>query len=234
MPATAIAEGLGYSNVRTNTFSSSLSSARQFGLLAMADERYTLTALARSILHPIEPGTLPRLRREAFREPPLYASLSSRFQERRLPDPTALANIVYHHDGITASAKQAAAEAFLASARFAELVDADGALRSREGPTTEAAILPQSPEPTSRQGGDATLGVVSQSPGAPSSPDPARAFRSEREPAPVRIDLRLWGADAGKVLRVRAPESITAESYDRLLAALRLHIQVVNPDVENS
>ncbi len=131
LPATAIAEGLGYSNVRTNTFSSSLSSARQFGLLAMADERYTLTALARSILHPIEPGTLPRLRREAFREPPLYASLSSRFQERRLPDPTALANIVYHHDGITASAKQAAAEAFLASARFAELVDADGAYGPR-------------------------------------------------------------------------------------------------------
>ncbi len=50
----------------------------------------------------------------------------------------------------------------------------------------------------------------------------------------MRIDLRLWGADAGKVLRVRRPESITAESYDRLLAALRLHIQVVGPDVEDS
>jgi hypothetical protein len=42
----------------------------------------------------------------------------------------------------------------------------------------------------------------------------------------VRIDLRLWGADAGKSIKLRVPESITPESLDRLLQALRLHVRV--------
>jgi hypothetical protein len=42
----------------------------------------------------------------------------------------------------------------------------------------------------------------------------------------VRIDLRLWGTDAGKSIKLRVPESITPESFERLLQALRLHVRI--------
>src|SRR5947209_5806347 len=69
--ATEIAAALGYSNVKTNTFSARLSAARQFGLVVLKDETYSLTPLARSILHPVDPAELPRLYREALLAPPL-------------------------------------------------------------------------------------------------------------------------------------------------------------------
>ncbi len=44
----------------------------------------------------------------------------------------------------------------------------------------------------------------------------------------VQFELQLWGADRGKVVRVTAPESLTVESLDRLIAALRLHVRIVD------
>jgi hypothetical protein len=196
LPATEIAAALGYSNVRTNSFSARLSAARQFGLIDLRGESYTLAARARSILHPVEAADLPRLHHEAFLEPPLYASLATRLAGRRVPEPESLANLLYHQEQITAAAKQTAALAFLASARFAGAIGSDGVLRS---PDEQA-----SPGPT-----------------------PAREVpRPPVRPAPVRIDLRLWGPDAGKVVRVRAPEAMTKDSFERLLAALRLHVRI--------
>ena len=62
-----------------------------------------------------------------------------------------------------------------------------------------------------------------------SSPPPA----SVSEPTPnrppsagVRIDLKLWEADAGKTIRLRCPESISAASLDRLIQAIRLHVRI--------
>jgi hypothetical protein len=197
LPAAEIAAALGYSNVRTNSFSARLSAARQFGLIDLRGESYTLTPRARSILHPVEAADLPRLHHEAFLEPPLYASLATRLAGRRVPEPGSLANLLYHQEQITAAAKRTAALAFLASARFAGAIGSDGVLRT---PDEQAA------------------------PGPP----PAREadFRPSARPSPVRIDLRLWGPDAGKAVRVRAPEAMTKTSFERLLAALRLHIRI--------
>lgn len=209
LPASAIAQGLGYSNVRTNTFSSSLSSARQFGLLSLEGERYALTPLARSILHPIDPADTPRLLRRALLEPPLYASVAGRYASRRLPDAAPLANALYHQDQITATAKRTAAEAFLASARFAGALDSEGILRLDEAEPSTVPDPPQDPKPRAERHANDRQG------------DPS---------ARVRVDLRLWKADSGKVIRIRAPESISRESYERLLAALRLHIRVEGDD----
>src|SRR5512133_2652757 len=76
LTAADIASALGYKNIKTNTFSARLSAARQFGLLNLSAERYGLTPLARAILHPVEPGDLGRLHRQAFLKPPLYAELA--------------------------------------------------------------------------------------------------------------------------------------------------------------
>src|SRR5437588_3044077 len=60
LTAADIATALGYKNIKTNTFSARLSAARQFGLLALKQEGYSLTPLARSILHPVDPAEVPR------------------------------------------------------------------------------------------------------------------------------------------------------------------------------
>lgn len=196
LTATDIATSLGYKNIKTNTFSARLSAARQFGLLVLRDEGYSLTPLAKSILHPVDPAELPRLYRQAFLEPPIYAELVERMGDKRVPDVAILGNVLYHNHQIIASAKEGAAEAFLASARFAGVLGEDHVLRVREQPAPPPAV----PAPEAK---------------------PARRPSSD-----VRIDLRLWGIDEGKVVRVRAPEAITAESFERLLQALRLHVRI--------
>lgn len=202
-----IASALGYKNIKTNTFSARLSAARQFGLLVLKDEGYGLTSLARSILHPVEPGEVPSLHRKAWLEPSLYADLAEQFAEKRVPDAVILGNVLYHSYSIIASAKQTAAEAFLESARFAGALGDDLILRPTG--TTEA-----SPSPTNGQ-------VVAKVTEVEPAPIPVRSRPSE-----ARIDLRLWGDDAGKVIRVRAPETITPESFERLLQALKLHVRI--------
>src|SRR4051812_50212663 len=61
LTAADIATALGYKNIKTNTFSARLSAARQFGLLALKEEGYALTPLARAILHPVDRSGLPQL-----------------------------------------------------------------------------------------------------------------------------------------------------------------------------
>src|SRR3954451_19338314 len=113
LTAADIATALGYKNIKTNTFSARLSAARQFGLLVLKDEGYALTPLARSILHPVDPADLPRLYRLALLESPLYAELANRMGGKKVPEPSILANVLYHQHQIIASAKDAAAETFL-------------------------------------------------------------------------------------------------------------------------
>lgn len=199
--AAEIATALGYRNIKTNTFSARLSAARQFGLLVLENDGYALTPLARAILNEPRPALLT----QALLQPPLYAELAERLAGKRVPDAAILANLLEHHHQITASAKQGAAEAFLASARYA------GAL-----------------------GDDQVLRLGTDSNGQPaadvSAPSPADVRRRGRGPrSEVRFDLRLWDADRGKVIRVRAPESISPASFERLLQALRLHVRVAEP-----
>jgi hypothetical protein len=213
LTAADIASALGYTNIKTNTFSARLSSARQFGLLRLQEEGYALTPLARAILHPVDPAELPRLRRQALLQPPLYAELAQRFADKKLPEPTILANLLYHHFQIMPTAKQAAAEAFLESARFADALDDSGTFRPQG--LGSPAIPIETTEPTT------TLAASPLSP----KPRPTSTIR----PGEVRLDLRLWDADQGKVIRLRAPESITPASFERFLQAFRLHVRIAEP-----
>lgn len=207
LPAGSIAAAMGYKNIKTQSFSAPLSAARQFGLLEFAADGYALTDLARAILYPVDPSSTPGLCRRALKEPPLYAELAVRLAGRRVPEPSALANLLYHHYHITAAAKDQAAEAFLASARFAGALGPDGTFR----PEGDEVVPADPPGPASKP--------------EPSSPTPPRPAR-RREPSGVRIDLKLWGPDAGKMIRVRAPESIGRESFERFLQAFRLHVRI--------
>jgi hypothetical protein len=193
-PAGEIARALGYTSVKTNTFSARLSAARQFGLVTLKGDGYELSPLARSILHPVDEADLPSLRRKALWEAPLYAELAERFGGKTVPEAPILANLLYHQFGIISSAKDSAAATFLESARVAGALGDDGVL----GPD---GVQPRR--------------VAT----APTPPAKARGKS-------VRLDLPLWGDDAGKTIRVRAPESITRASYERLLQAFQLLVRV--------
>jgi len=208
LTADDIAKALGYKNIKTNTFSARLSAARQFGLLALKDEGYGLTGLARSILHPVDPDDLPRLHRQALLEPPLYAELASRMAEKRVPEPAILANVLYHSHQIIGSAKQGAADAFLESARYAGALGEDLIFRPQGPPA--AAPAPADPPP-------------------PAATGPTRPERPRERGDEVRLDLRLWDGDEGKVIRLRTPASITRASFDRFLQTFHLLVRVEEP-----
>ena len=214
-----IAMALGYKNIKTNTFSARLSAARQFGLLVLKDEGYSLTTLAKSILHPVDPHEVPKFYRQAFMEPPLYHDLVEQFVDKRVPEANILGNVLYHNYQIISSSKQTAAEAFLDSARFAGAMGEDHVLRPHGAPATAAASSPAPPAPPATGTGEAIA--------AQPTPTERMAGRS----SDVRIDLRLWNADLGKSIRVRAPEVITPDSFDRLIQTLRLHLRVEEPAV---
>jgi hypothetical protein len=207
MSAAAIAAALGYKNIKTNTFSARLSAARQFGLLNLTEDGYALSPLSRAILHPVDPAELPRLFRQALVKPPLYAELAERLAGKRVPEATILGNILYHNHQIIASAKQPAAEAFLESARFAGAINDDEVF-------CPDGFAPAAPVPPLAAPADAPR------------PAPALADRSRPGEAEVRLDLRLWDADLGKTIRLRAPQTMTAASFERFLQALRLLVRI--------
>jgi hypothetical protein len=212
LSATDIASALGYKNIKTNTFSARLSAARQFGLLTLTGDGYGLTPLAKEILHPVDPAELPRLYRQALAKPPLYADLAERMGGKKLPDPAILGNVLYHSHQIIASAKQAAAEAFLESARFSGALGDDNVFRP------EGVAVPD-PVPIPAQ----VNGSV------PMPPVPAGGAAPRTRSTDARLDLRLWDADEGKTIRVRAPQSISPASFERFLQAFRLLVRVEEP-----
>ncbi len=219
LTSTDVASALGYKNIKTNTFSARLSAARQFGLLTLKGDGYGLTALARDILHPVDPAGLPRLHRQALLKPPLYAELAERMGGKKLPEPTILGNVLYHNYQITASAKQAAAEAFLDSARFAGAIGDDQVFR----PDAEIEVK-TSARPTPIEAVKPVSAPARPAASAPANPSP-RPRSNE-----VRLDLRLWDTDEGKAIRLRAPQSITPASFERFLQAFRLLVRVEEPD----
>jgi len=63
---------------------------------------------------------------------------------------------------------------------------------------------------------------------APVEPRVMMATPPER-PVPensVNFDLRLWGSDEGKQIRITAPESITRSSLERFLQTFQLMVRV--------
>ena len=192
LSASDIALALGYKNIKTNTFSAKLSAARQFGLLVLKDEGYSLTTLAKSILHPIDPSDMGRLYRQALLEPPLYHDLAEQFLDKKLPDATILGNVLYNNYQIISSAKQAAAEAFLDSARFAGALSDDQVFHPGGVPASTAAAPATPSAPVASMGLPQNANLHTS--GASSSSASERSHD-------VRIDLRLWDTDQGKSIR---------------------------------
>ena len=227
-----IASAMGYRNVKTNTFSGRLSSARQFGLIDLSDQNHSLTQLAKRIIHPMDPDEIPGLIRQACQSPPLYAELLRQYAGKRLPEPEILGNLLMHKHHITAVAKSIAAEAFFASIKYAGILLENRLVDESAGESALIVVskpsMPASPRPAARP----TRAIT--------EPEAETTFRHSDlpiqrnhsgKPMPeneVRLDLALWDSDQGKHIRLRAPSSISRASYDRFIQALQLAVRILD------
>lgn len=227
LSAGQIATAMGYKNVKTNTFSGRLSSARQFGLLDLADQSHNLTHLAKRIIHPLDPDEIPTLIRQACQSPPLFAELIKQYAGKRLPEPEILGNLLMHRYQITASAKSAAAESFFATARYAGILNEN---RQLDELSDEPAIVVEPkaagiPVKTTKrfQGTSSESQITTASRSEPQARKVRERTANEDE---VRFDLSLWDEDHGKYIRLRAPSMMSQASYDRFLQAFQLAIRI--------
>lgn len=227
LTASQIASAMGFKNLKTNTFSGRLSSARQFGLVDLADQNYSLTELAMRIIHPIDPDELPQLLLQACQSPPLFAELMKGYAGKRLPEAEILGNVLMHKHQITAAAKTAAAESFYESIKHAGLLDETRVLDSRS--TLPAAFVSSQELRPASVARPAQVSVPVAARQAESIQPVARskaAILKEPRPDEVRLDLTLWDEDTGKRVRLRAPSSMTRASLDRIIQAIQLAVKI--------
>ena len=234
LTAPQIATAMGYKNVKTNTFSGRLSSARQFGLIDLSEQNYSLTDLAMRVIHPFDPEEVPQLLRQACQSPPLFAELMKHYAGKRLPEPEILGNLLMHKHQITASAKMAAAESFYASIQHSALLDdsrildAQANLQTGQSPVNEVRVSAGA-KPQAAQAEPVSKPVEINQVLSQNNQDRKPVKRDE-----VRLDLTLWDADQGKQIRLRAPSSMTQASLDRFIQSMKLAIQVIESGTSQS
>ena len=213
LSAAAIASALGYTNIKTNTFSARLSAARQFGLLSLTGDGYALSPLARAILHPVEPGrAAPALSPGAAQAAALCRAgrAAGRQAAARRGDPgqRALPQPPDHRLGQAGGRRG-----------VPRIVAVRRRARRRPG-------LPPRRPPRAVAAPAARVAAGDRRHRPRSTPRRPAAPRERPRSSDVRLDLRLWDDDEGKTIRVRAPQSITAASFERFLQAFRLLVRI--------
>lgn len=110
-----IASVLGTS-VKTNSFKSKISTAKQFGLIRGSSGAVETTELAKRIVYSINEQDTKQAVLESFLSAPLYRKIVERYENQALPSPDKLGNILLLEYNLTKSAKDIAAAKFIESA----------------------------------------------------------------------------------------------------------------------
>ncbi len=122
-----LAEVLGYSNAHGGPGARKIAALAQYGLLRRRAGLYSPTTLARRIVESGDAPSRASALRRALRQPPLFRDLLERYAPQgRVP--AQLASVLWRDHGITRKASRGAAETFWKSARYAGVLDRDGAL----------------------------------------------------------------------------------------------------------
>ena len=102
----------------TKSFASTLSAARQFGLIVTSTGRsFTLLPAALRLVRPTESANALRaLKIECFSSPKLYSELITSYSEKSIPSVSTLENIMVTYHGILPAAAKKAAETFIDTA----------------------------------------------------------------------------------------------------------------------
>jgi len=110
-----IASVLGTS-VKTNSFKSKISTAKQFGLIRGSGGAVEVTDLAKRIVYSVNEQDTRQVIVESFLSAPLYQKIAERYENQALPIPEKLGNILLLEYNLTKSAKDIAAAKFIESA----------------------------------------------------------------------------------------------------------------------
>ncbi len=193
-----LGEALGYSNARGGPGARKIAALAQFGFLRRKAGLYSPTALAREAVKASSDLAQRAALCQALHKPPLFGALLDRY----LPQgrvPSQLAGVLWREYGITRKASQVAAETFYKSARFAGVLDREG------------AFLPDAPNPPISQPTDAREAVQTLL-DEPAGPASERAGDSPSEQrfefvltrgrvAKLFLPLRLCRRDLGIIRR---------------------------------
>lgn len=99
----------------TKSFTSTLSAAKQFGLIATSTgQAFSFTELAKRFLFPTE--DLSSVKLQCFSSPKLYQALIKEYENKALPPQSTLENVLVAHYSIAPNAKSLAAKTFLDTA----------------------------------------------------------------------------------------------------------------------
>lgn len=110
-----IASVIGMS-VKTNSFKSKISTAKQFGMIRGAGGAVELTDLAKRIVYSVDDSETKKALIESFLSAPLYRKIAERYENQAVPPVDKLSNILLLEYGVTKNAKDNAAGKFVESA----------------------------------------------------------------------------------------------------------------------
>lgn len=114
---------LGLSSPTTKSFLSKISASKQYGFITTGSSTIQLTDIARRILYPSNgEEESKQLLIKAFGNPPLYAKLIERYKDKAVPPKKQLANVLLNEYRIIMQVKDNAAECFIESASYLNLL----------------------------------------------------------------------------------------------------------------
>lgn len=117
---------LGYTTVRSGTFQTRISAAKQFGLIRADGAALSITDRAQQALSPVMPEDSARAKVEAFLGVPLYSEVFERFRGSALPAEGGLKNLFMHSYGLSQDRAGPAVRVLMDSADQAGFFSASG------------------------------------------------------------------------------------------------------------
>jgi hypothetical protein len=190
------------------------SSAEIFGLVKKTSNGITPTEFGLSILYPINGDEQRKqLYFEAFNTPQVYQKIIERYKDMILPDVDALKPIFYN-SGIAPNALDTAVNAFLASAKFAGVLDQDNRLLSsipEKGATPFKQHLPEDGQGMEKQKG-------------PAQPPPSKTNVTQGESEKPEMDVikNEIRTTSGKKASILLPKDWVKEDIETLIKLLRV------------
>jgi hypothetical protein len=147
-PKMAYAEKLGRKSAAGGGWDRLVAVLRGFGLLRVEGDQVGLSPLGQDMVNGSDPAKQMAARRTAMLHLKAYKDLITNFDGTSLPDKTALASKLKFEYGKSDDFAAKAAQAFLDSLVFAEMIDAQGRVRKN------GADAPQDPAPEDEGDGE--------------------------------------------------------------------------------
>ena len=121
----------------SNSFTYSLSSARQFGLITKNNDQISLTEKAKQIIVPSPDFNVDEILKELVQSPPLYKTIIDKYEGLPLPEQGTLSNVLFH-EGVVEAKKTKAAISLIKSLEFSGIMTSDRIIHNNSETMPEA------------------------------------------------------------------------------------------------